>query len=298
MTNIFLGFLLVLMSLLPAFSEKEELERSFRDRINEKGQVEVETKVNPLPEKVEEMGEIYLSSQAAYFIDFHSGKVLFEKNPSKKVPPASLTKLMVAIVASSRVNPEDIVTVKKQETRVSDATMGLVIGDKIKVEELLHGMLINSGSDATLNLVSHISENEESFTELMNKEASLLGLNNTHFTNPVGWDDAGNYSTAKDLTNLARIALKNENIKKIVNKESHAAKSENNRIYPLRNTNQLLSLPGYEGIKTGTTLRAGECLASYYIDNDKKILGIVLGGHSRFFETRKIIDLLDERFWF
>lgn len=298
MTKIFLGFLLVLTPLLPASPEREGLESSIRSRINENSRVETETRTNPVPEKVEETEEIYLSSQTAYFIDLRSGKVLFEKNSDKKVPSASLTKLMVAIVTSPRIDSEEIITVKKQKTRAGDATMSLVVGDRIKAGELLHGMLINSGSDATLNLVSHVSENEESFVDLMNKEANLLGLTDTHFTNPIGWDDTGNYSTARDLTNLTKIALKNESIRRIVNKGSHAAKSENNRIYPLRNTNQLLGLPGYKGVKTGTTLQAGECLASYYVDNDKKIMGVVLGGHSRFLETKKMINLFDERFWF
>jgi serine-type D-Ala-D-Ala carboxypeptidase (penicillin-binding protein 5/6) len=203
---------------------------------------------------------------------------------------------MTALVVISETEINEVVEISPQNVRLDDSTMGLINGDKLSVGDLLHGLLINSGSDAALNLATHVAGSELEFVELMNQKAKILGLENTNFSNPVGWDDQNNYSTAKDLTNLARIALTNKEIKSIVGKKNYIVQSENGNTYYLNNTNQLLRNPQYLGIKTGTTFRAGECLVTYYEEGDKKIIGTILNSTGRFNETTKIIKWTKDSF--
>jgi len=124
----------------------------------------------------------------------------------------------------------------------------------------------------------------------MNEKAAEYGLPDTQFVAVVAHDTSGHYSTAKDLYRLSRIALANKTIAGIVAKKSYVARAESGKTYYLSNTNQLLANSRYSGVKTGTTYSAGECLISLYNDGQKKIIGVVLGSNSRFYETESIIE--------
>lgn len=291
MSNFFIAILLIILGLIPTTQKSEILEERLINKINENkaGSIQ-EIKITQIPEELPTRKSVNTRSEAIYFTDLRSGKVLINKNENQKLAPASITKLMTALIIVSESDIDEIITITPQRTYQNDSTMGLIMGDKIKSRELLHGLLINSGSDAAMNLAVNFAGNEEQFVFLMNQKAKQLGLTKTNFTNPVGWDDSNNYSSAKDLYILAKVALTNKEIASIVNKNYHLARSENGNSYYLKNTNLLLNNSGYKGIKTGTTFQAGECLASYYKDDNKEIMGVLLNSPSRFQETFEIIE--------
>jgi D-alanyl-D-alanine carboxypeptidase len=300
MSRIILAFFLILVELLPAGQNKSALENNVRDKIdqNQRAEQQITPKRDfQTVEQVKDFKDIAVQARAAYFIDLHSGQVLVEKDSEERLPMASITKLMTALIVIEKTDLNEIVTVPSNETRFGDSTMGLVRSDRLTVYNLLQGLLINSGSDAVLTMAMYTAGTEANFVSLMNERATMLGLSNTQFTNPVGWDEVGHYSTAHDLAILTTVALKNPTIKEIVAKKSALVVSATGRRYLLTNTNLLLSNK-FLGAKTGTTYAAGECLASYYVDRDKELVGVVLDSSARFRETSSLIDLVSQRFIF
>jgi serine-type D-Ala-D-Ala carboxypeptidase (penicillin-binding protein 5/6) len=166
-------------------------------------------------------------------------------------------------------------------------------GEKITIENLLYGMLIHSGNDAAFALAKADSGNIDDFVKKMNKKAEVLGLKNTHFTNPIGLDDKDAYSTAYDLYLLSKFAYSNNFIKNAVKQTKKEIASSNHKIvHELENTNQLLkSYLDVEGLKTGTTDEAKQCLITI-AKNKKgnKIITIILGSDDRFGESKILID--------
>ena len=285
---------LIVLAALPSFGYKTDLENRVTTELIGKPKTisQVATKsTNPvIPIKSDSLAERTSYSKAAYFIDLSSGEVLFAKNENEKLPMASTTKLMTALIALEKLKSDQIITVPTLHTLPLDSVMGLTAGDKVSVSELMHGLLIESGADAAETLAIATSGSENQFVALMNEKASMFNLTNTQFTNVVGHDATGHYSTAKDLSKLARIAMSNKQIAEIVGERSYVASSEAGKKYYLTNTNLLIGTPGYIGVKTGTTYQAGECLISLYDDGERKILGVVITSPDRFGETQDIIE--------
>jgi D-alanyl-D-alanine carboxypeptidase (penicillin-binding protein 5/6) len=198
--------------------------------------------------------------------------------------------LMTALIVVENAKLTDIVTVPILVTQPLDTNMGLAVGDKITVNDLLHGLLIESGADASLALSNFVAGSEQKFVALMNERAAKLGIKDTQFTNSIGHDDTGHYSTASDIVKISRVALSNPQIAEIVSKKSYTATSTEGKKYFLSNTNLLLGTPYYMGIKTGTTFMAGQCLSSIYDDGVRRVYGVVLGSFSRFTETEDILE--------
>lgn len=294
--NSFLAFILIALSFLPSFSFKADLEQKIKTKIVGQSQVATteenkdEIKLNNIPEKKLDFVETSVFSEAAIFVDRESKTILFEKNKDKKLPMASTTKLMTALIAVEKLNPDEVLEVPTIATRPLDSIVGLQKGDKLTVRELLHGLLIESGADAALTLSQHIGGDENRFAALMNERGALLGLKNTQFSNSVGYDSSNNHSTASDLAKLGEIALSNSLIAEIVKKNSHTIKTENGKSFYLNNTNRLLPDSRYQGIKTGTTYAAGECLISFYKEEEQEFIGVVLASPSRFYETDKVVN--------
>lgn len=296
MINTFFALLLFLVALLPASGQKIAWENKLKERIAQPGKTEVgETanipkyEVSDVPEK-NERWQMSASARSALFIDIQSSEILYEKNKDERLPMASTTKLMTALVAVEKLDLNEVLAVPSLSVQPLDSTMGLAAGDKIKVSELLHGLLIESGADASLTFSTRIAGSESGFAAIMNDRGQKLGLTNTQFTNSVGYDAAGHYSTASDLAKLAKVALSNKTIAQIVAKSAYAAKAENGKTYLLSNTNKLVGGTNYKGIKTGTTFAAGGCLISLYDDGARKIIGVVLSSPERFSETQSIIN--------
>ncbi len=228
-------------------------------------------------------------AKGSYSIDLATNTVLAEKNPNTRLQIASLTKLMTAyIILKNHPNLDEEVKIKAINTQLGDATMGISVGETIKLRYLLEGLLLNSGSDAATALAAFDSGDSAKFVEKLNLAADKIGLKDAHFASPVGWDDSQNYSTAKDLTELTRILLRNNFFKETVAKSQDTVSTTTGRQVYLHNTNTLLAEGGYLGVKTGYTYEAGECLISLKKLNGHEILTVVLGSTSRFSESESI----------
>lgn len=255
--------------------------------------------LNNLPESPELVPDSIISpeitAQAALFIDQASGTVLFEKNQKKPYPPASTTKMMTAIISMELFSLSEVVSVPETCTTLSGTQrMGLTSGEKISVEDLLSGLIIQSAADAACALASHGGDIPE-FARKMNEKAEVLGLEETSFSNPIGLDVFNgeiNYSSASDLIILAREFVNNPFLYETMQiKTKEVTSIDRVILHQLRTTNELLSNgSGFKGIKTGQTQLAKGCFVSLYKRGERTVLGVVLGSNDRFGETESIID--------
>lgn len=231
-----------------------------------------------------------LSATSALIVDLDSNSVLFTKDAQKKVPIASTTKIMTAFLAVSFFKPNDLLVVP-QGLNIEGSSMGLKEGEEITFRSLLYGMLLNSGNDAAYTVAANFPGGITAFVEKMNDQAKSLGLLNTHFDNPAGFDGPNHYSSAEDLAKIAAKASENGQLARIFGtKETTVISKDKTVIHPLKNLNKLLSTPGVLGIKTGTTPQAKENLVGLVERDKHKILTVVLGSNDRFGETQNLIE--------
>lgn len=202
-----------------------------------------------------------VSAKAAIVVDGVTGQVLYAKNPHKRLPQASTTKMMAAIVAIEKGNLSDTVVVSKKSADINGSSIYLEPGERLTFEQLLYGMMLNSGNDATDAVAEYVSGDTERFVALMNQKAQALGLKNTHYANPHGLPADDHYSSAYDMAMIARYALQNPTFAAIAatkTKELPGNKRIERRL--LVNHNKLLRyFPGAWGGKTGYTSVAGKC---------------------------------------
>lgn len=233
--------------------------------------------------------------QAAISIDADTGEVIYSKNPDQKIYPASTTKLLTALLLTKNKKPTDILSYsnsaeEQPEYSISKNIHPLTVGEKMSADTVMQGLLIYSGNDMAYVIASNIlgkindstDETKNSFSVLMNKEVQALGMKNTHFVTPNGLPDNNHYSTAYDMSKLAKVAFKNKWIYDTISKQKSVAYTEDNVKLPLTNTNKIIdpTQPVYDktciGGKTGSTLEAGKCLIALYNRNGKKIIGVVM----------------------
>jgi D-alanyl-D-alanine carboxypeptidase len=231
-----------------------------------------------------------ISAQAALAVDLDSGVTLYEKDPDKALLPASTTKIVTALVAMEQYHDGDVLEVGS--IKVEGQKMGLVRGEKLKVSDLLYGLLVFSANDAAEVLAQNFPGGREAFVERMNAKARELSLTNTNFNNPTGLDGNGHVTTARDLIRVATVAMKNPEFAKIVGTKETVVKSENSKIsHRLTNINELLGVvDGVLGVKTGWTENARENLVTYIARGEKRIMIALLGSQDRFGETKELID--------
>ena len=248
-------------------------------------------KINPIPYlKLPYYPEV--SAEGIYLVDLPSFTPVFSRNENLKLFPASTTKILTALVAYDIYKPDQIITVKK--TIADGQVMGLVVGEKIIVENILYGMLVHSGNDAAYVLANNYGYDK--FVDLMNKKAQTLGMKNSHFSNPNGLDSGSQFSTAFDLSLAARELLKNPYLSKIVStKEITISDVDFKYFHQLTNVNKLLGeIQGLGGLKTGYTENAGENLVSFYKKNGHQFVIVILKSQDRFNDTRNIIKWIEE----
>ncbi len=254
--------------------------------------------ISPLPVQKEDMvspGEIYAESALA--LDLETQSILYEKNSYDRRPIASLTKLMTAYIIFKENDPSSIVTVSAHAAGTEGSRMGLKTGERISVRNLLYGLLIESGNDAAAALAEFNAGDEKTFIDKMNEEAKNLGLENTHYANTTGLDNANAYSTAHDLLVLSSHLLEDNGIREIVKNSSYEVTGENGEVHKLNNTNILLGQLGIAGLKTGTTVNAGECLVALAKNPEgHEILTVVLGSSDRFIDTKILVDWIYRAF--
>ena len=231
-----------------------------------------------------------VEAKSAIVIDFETGRVLYEKNAYEKRPMASTTKIMTAIVALENGNLNDDVTISKRAALIGGSTIKSRQNEVYKLSELMYGLLMKSWNDAAIAIAEHISQSVENFVKLMNNKAIEINTLDTHFVNPHGLDRDGHYTTAYDLANIARYAMKNENFSKIVSTKSKTI--SNGKTF--NNTNELLFLyDGCNGIKTGFTNKAGRCLVTSVKRGSERYISVVLGCETKNKRAQSSKEILD-----
>ena len=231
-----------------------------------------------------------VTARGVIVIDADSKAILYQKNPDLKLLPASITKIMTALVALENYDLTDEVTIDLINTE--PINMKLKIGEKITVENLLYGLLVGSANDAALALAQNFPTGEAGFIAAMNLKADNLHLHNTQFTNPIGFDNFSQYTTVHDLSLLTAAAMQSDVFKRLVSTISITVADVDHTVWhELTNLNLLLGrIPGLSGVKTGFTQLAGECLVTFIQRQNHRIITVVLGSNDRFGDTRQLID--------
>ncbi len=223
--------------------------------------------------------------------DLNSGRVLYEHDAGKRMSPASLTKIMSALVILERGQLDDLVTISPNAARAHKTHLRVKAGQVFRLEDLLKAMLIVSANDACLAAVEHVGGDEAQFVDFMNAKAEELGLADTHFSNGCGFDNPDHYSTAEDLATLSLMALDQPIFRQLVREErAIITPVSGHRAYVLHNTNRLLGrIPGVEGIKTGFTSKAGRCLIAKVSQNGSDLLLVILNSRRRWNTATNLI---------
>jgi D-alanyl-D-alanine carboxypeptidase (penicillin-binding protein 5/6) len=233
-----------------------------------------------------------ISAQSALVYDTTTKKVLYSKNPKEKLPMASLTKIMTAVIALENKRRDDAYVVTQNDL-VGEDSMGLSAGETLTLSDLLYGLILNSGNDAAEVLAQNFP-GRDFFIKAMNDKVKSLGLSDTNFTNPTGLEgDGKQYITAYDLLVITDYALSNFPLfDQVVSTFDYDIPytSQHKAFYLENQTNLLTSYPGVKGVKTGYTPEAGLCLVTYLDYSGHKIIGVVLGSGDR---RGEMIELLD-----
>lgn len=233
-----------------------------------------------------------VTARAAILIEASTGTILYAKNEHERREQASITKAMTAIVAIERGDLADTVRVSASAARVPGSTLNLVPGQEYKLEELLRATMLRSGNDGATAVAEHIGGSVERFVELMNTRAATMGLKNTHFANPHGLSAPGHYSTAYDIALMCIWGFRLPKFADIVGcPELWTSSVETGRAKLVYNTNKLLwSLSGADGVKTGTTSKAGHCLAASATRDGLQFIAVVLRSGARFRDAANLLE--------
>ena len=224
-----------------------------------------------------------VTAAALIVYDVEAARTLYARNAETALPPASLTKLMTALLALESGRLREAATVREEDL-TGGATMGLVAGETVTVEELLWGVLLPSGNDAAMTMARHLGGDASSFVAEMNRRAAELGMDATNFHNPHGLHEEGHVSSAADLMNIALALLEYPLFREIVGSRTAEIAGRT-----LLNTNELLGgYPGANGVKTGTTPEAGECLIASIETDGHEALILVLGSSDRYGDVQKL----------
>ena len=259
-----------------------------------------------------------LTARNYVLMDFHSNKVLAEKNADQKIDPASITKLMTAYIVYQAIEDdligiEDQVTISKTAGRLGGSKMFIEVDSLVSVHDLLSGVVVQSGNDASVALAEHVAGSEEVFADMMNKKAQELGLSESHFTNSTGLSDDNHYMSARDIAILSQALIRDY-------PEHYAMYAEPDYTYnDIRQPNRNLLLwrnMNVDGLKTGYTKKAGYCVAASSQQDGMRLIAVIMGSGRqkrfdeasqllrygyRFYKTSKLFDkqkaLTEVRVW-
>ena len=230
-------------------------------------------------------------ASAAIVYDANSGSVIFEKSAGSQRPIASINKLMTALVIMETHKPNEVVTVKDlPELGPYDQKIGIKNGEEFELSELLKATLIHSANDAANALAIYDSGSIEAFALKMNQKGKQWGLNNSKYSNANGLEGGDDYSSARDVATLASLLIQNKYFADIVRTNSLYISNLSGKEYLLTSTNKILGQGGIVGMKTGYTLKAGQCLVTVAERNGNKIITVVLDSPDRFQESKNMVD--------
>lgn len=234
---------------------------------------------------------ITVASKAAILMDVSTATVLFGKNEHQRRDPASTTKVMTAILALELGRPDDIVTVSSRAAWTQGSSLNLRPGDRLSLLELTKGVLMCSGNDGSVAIAEHIAGSVNRFAEMMTARAKQLGAPNSSFRNPHGLTAVNHYSTAYDLAMMTRHALAYPEFCSAVSAVTDTMTFEDGRVQQLHNTNRMLwSYPGADGVKTGTTSAAGQCLIASATRDSWQLIAVVMAGSSRWSDAQRLLE--------
>ncbi len=235
-----------------------------------------------------------ITARGAVVMDADSKVILYQKNPNLRFSSASTVKIMTAITALDYFNLHDFLTVKKATTE--GVILGLKDGQKITFENLLYALLLPSANDIALTIAQNFSssndKSEDAFIKKMNQNTVKFNLYNTHYEDPAGLLDDGDYTTPLDLARLSSIAIKNEVFAKIVSTREKTINDYDGNNYSLKNLNKLLGFENVNGIKTGTTQGAGQVLVTSKKEGEHTIIIVVMDSEDRFSDTKKLLNMI------
>ena len=246
--------------------------------------------------------ELIKNAKSGILVEASTGEIIYEKKKDEKVSIASLTKMMVQLIILEKIedgsiNWTDIVTSSANASGMGGTQIWLSTGEKMSVEDLFKGMSIVSANDATVALAEKVSGSEQEFVKLMNEKAKSIGLKNTNFKNSTGLDEDGHYSTAYDLSILARELIKHEKIFDFSSKYEDYIRTNTPNKYWLVNTNKLNRFyVGADGLKTGFTDDAGYTMAVTAKRNNMRLIAIVLGENEGKIRNNETMELLNYGF--
>lgn len=238
---------------------------------------------------VQSVYEPFLTADSAVVVDNNSQKILYSKNPNLRFSMASTTKVMSVLTALEEFAYNDILTVKRKFNEGS--LVGFEAGEQVYFDDLLYATLLPSGNDAAYILADNYPGGLEAFVGRMNEKAKEYNLKQTHFQDPAGLNDDLNYTTALDLARFSSVALKNPTLARVVGTQRKVFTDvSGQKTYDVYNLNKLLGSQGVVGIKTGTTVGAGEVLTTAVRQGEKEYIIVVMKSEDRFADTQNLID--------
>lgn len=237
-----------------------------------------------------ERDTVDVSAGGVMLMDARTHKVLYAKTAHEKLPMASTTKIMTAILAIEAGNLDALVTVPQEAYGVEGSSMYLRLGEQISMRDLLYGLMLVSGNDAAVAIAVHVGGSVEGFAALMNAKAASLGAHNTHFVTPNGLPDPDHYTTAYDLALIACYAMQNETFREIVG-TTYYQTTTGEIARTVKNKNKILwEYEGGNGVKTGYTMAAGKCLVFAAEREGMQLVGVVLNCPDMFPSAKRLLD--------
>lgn len=246
--------------------------------------------------------ELATKARSAVLIERDTGAVLFEKNSQQPLPPASMTKIMTMILIMDALDKGKITLNEKVRASEYAASMGgsqifLEPGEEMTVNDMLKGIAIGSGNDASVAMAEHLAGSEKAFVTMMNKKAKQLGLKNTHFANPTGLPVKDHYSTAYDMAMMAKELLKYDKITNYTGKYEDYLRQNTDKKFWLVNTNRLVKFyQGVDGVKTGFTGEAKYCLTATAKKGNMRVIAVVFGAETPKERNTQVTQMLDYAF--
>lgn len=252
-----------------------------------------------IPVKAE---EIAINAKSAILIEASTGKIIYEKNIHEKYAPASMTKMMSLLlfmenIDSDNLKMDEVIKVSKNAASMGGSQIFLQENEEMKVEDLLKGISVGSANDATVALAERIAGSEDAFVKMMNDKVKKLGLKNTNFKNCTGLDEEGHYSSAYDMSVIAKELVKHKKILEFSSiYETYLRENTNNKFW-LVNTNKLVRFyKGVDGLKTGYTDKAGYCLTATIEKDKMRLIAVAMGEPTSNIRNAEISAMLDYGF--
>ncbi len=233
-----------------------------------------------------------IQAKSAVLIEASTGQVLYAKDAHRRLPPASLTKVMTALIVLEHADMDEVVVASKNAVNTPSSSMHLQEGERVKVRDLLYALMLRSANDAAVALAEHVSGSVAQFVQMMNARARTLGAKNTHFVNPHGLHEPNHLSTAYDLALMARVAMENPHFREIVKQKSYLVERSHNQedLLMVSRAKFLEMYEGAEGIKTGYTRPAGYCFVGSATRYGRRLIAVVLNSPQREQDTIALMD--------